>query len=290
MERAAAKINLSLDALYVHADGLHEWEMVLTCVDLHDTIHLTPRADGRIRVRTDSLFLPEDSRNLAYRAAVLLQQRYAPDAGVTIDIEKHIPVSAGMGGGSADAAAVLRALNRLWQLGLDRAALARLGLTLDSDVPFCVYSETALVTGRGEIIHPLGQTPDCWVVIAKPPVPVSTPQILNEAARPERLPHPDTQRVIAGIQTQNLPLMAGGMGNALETITEDKIPEIRRIRQKMRQFGALTAQMTGTGPTVFGIAATHSRAQRIYNGLRGFVPEVYVVRPLKRQTKEVTAE
>lgn len=290
MERAAAKINLSLDALYVHRDGLHEWEMVMACVDLHDTLHLTPRSDGQIYVSTDSVFLPEDGRNLAYQAARLLQQRYAPTQGVTIDIEKHIPVSAGMGGGSADAAAVLRALNRLWHLGLDRRTLAARGLTLDSDVPFCVYSETALVTGRGEIVTPLGATPDCWVVIAKPPVPVSTPQILSAATTPAALPHPDTQRVITGIRQHDLPLMAGGMGNALETISEEKIPEIRRIRQKMRQFGAITAQMTGTGPTVFGIAATRSRAQRIYNGLRGFVPEVYVVRPLKHQVKEVKAE
>ncbi|KRL11658.1 4-(cytidine 5'-diphospho)-2-C-methyl-D-erythritol kinase [Schleiferilactobacillus perolens] len=286
MERAAAKINLSLDALYVHPDGLHEWKMVMTCVDLHDTVRITTRRDARICVRTDSMFLPDDQRNLAFQAATLLQQEFAPNQGVTIDIEKHIPVSAGMGGGSADAAAVLRALNRLWQLNLSRAELAQRALVLDSDVPFCVYSETALVTGRGEIVTPLQATPDCWFVIAKPPVAVSTPRILSAASTPEELPHPNTETVIAGIQNQDLTLMASGMGNSLEAITENRIGEIRRIRQKMKQFGAITAQMTGSGPTVFGIAATHSRAQRIYNGLRGFCPEVYVVRPLKNQLKE----
>ncbi len=158
IEKAPAKINLSLDALYRHHDGEHEWRMVMTSVDLADYVHIQP--SEAIRVTTDSGFLPEDPRNLAYKAATLLQQVSGVKNGASIHIEKHIPVSAGLGGGSSDAAAVLRGLNKLWQLGYSRAQLAQLGLKVDSDVPYCVYSQTAKVTGRGEIVEPLGALPN----------------------------------------------------------------------------------------------------------------------------------
>ena len=153
IEKAPAKINLSLDALYRHADGEHEWQMVMTSVDLADYVSIKP--SHSIQVSTDSGFLPEDPRNLAYKAALALQRHANIRQGARIHIEKHIPVAAGLGGGSSDAAAVLRGLNSLWQLGYSRSQLARIGLQVDSDVPYCVYSETALVTGRGDVVTPL---------------------------------------------------------------------------------------------------------------------------------------
>ncbi len=152
-QKAPAKINLSLDSLFRHSDGEHEWEMVMTSVDLSDYVRIRPAA--HIHVTTDSGFLPEDPRNLAYQAARALQTAAGIHAGAHIHIEKHIPVAAGLGGGSSDAAAVLRGLNELWGLGYSKQQLAEIGLTVDSDVPYCVYSETALVRGRGEVVEPL---------------------------------------------------------------------------------------------------------------------------------------
>ncbi|WP_407894813.1 4-(cytidine 5'-diphospho)-2-C-methyl-D-erythritol kinase [Lacticaseibacillus sp. N501-2] len=278
IEKAPAKINLSLDALYRHHDGEHEWRMVMTSVDLADYVHIQPAK--AIRVTTDSGFLPEDPRNLAYKAAMLLQQVAGVNAGARIHIEKHIPVSAGLGGGSSDAAAVLRGLNQLWQLGYSRTQLAQLGLQVDSDVPYCVYSHTAKVTGRGEIVEPLGSLPNFWVVLAKPRASVSTPSILNAVDYSKPLPRPDTDQVLAGIQAHDFAQMTKGMANSLEQLTASRYPEITDLRERFVRYGAQIAQMSGSGPTVFALCEKHSRAMRVYNSMKGFCPEVYLVRPL----------
>lgn len=278
IEKAPAKINLSLDALYRHRDGEHEWRMVMTSVDLADYVHIQP--SEAIRVTTDSGFLPEDPRNLAYKAATLLQQVSGVNNGASIHIEKHIPVSAGLGGGSSDAAAVLRGLNKLWRLGYSRTQLAQLGLKVDSDVPYCVYSQTAKVTGRGEIVEPLGALPNFWVVLAKPRASVSTPSILNAVDYSKPLPRPDTDRVLAGIQAHDFAQMTSGMANSLEQLTASRYPEITALRERFVRYGAQIAQMSGSGPTVFALCEKRSRAMRVYNSMKGFCPEVYLVRPL----------
>lgn len=181
IEKAPAKINLSLDTPFRNLDGSPEWRMVMTAVDLADYVKIESAGDILgIQVETDAGFLPQDQRNLAYQAAKKMQQLFAGHQGVRIKIKKNIPVAAGMGGGSADAAAVLRGLNKMWRLNLTRIEMAKIGLTIDSDVPFCVFSETALVTGRGEIITPLGELTPMWIVIAKPRASVSTPTILKK--------------------------------------------------------------------------------------------------------------
>ncbi|WP_125706654.1 4-(cytidine 5'-diphospho)-2-C-methyl-D-erythritol kinase [Lacticaseibacillus daqingensis] len=278
IQKAPAKINLSLDALYRHQDGEHEWKMVMTAVDLADYVHIQPAKT--IQVTTDSGFLPEDPRNLAYQAANALRAAAGVTAGARIHIDKHIPVAAGLGGGSSDAAAVLRGLNQLWQLGYSHAELARIGLTVDSDVPFCVYSRTALVTGRGEVVQPLGTMPSCWVVLAKPRVSVSTPSILNAIDYEQPMPRPNTAAVVTGIQTHDFALMASGMSNSLEQLTASRHPEITALKQRFLRYGATVAQMSGSGPTVFGLCEKASRAQRVYNSMKGFCREVYLVRTL----------
>ena len=277
IEKAPAKINLSLDALYRHADGEHEWQMVMTSVDLADYVSIKP--SHSIQVSTDSGFLPEDPRNLAYKAALALQRHAKIRQGARIHIEKHIPVAAGLGGGSSDAAAVLRGLNSLWQLGYSRSQLARIGLQVDSDVPYCVYSETALVTGRGDVVTPLGSLPNFWVVLAKPRVSVSTPSILNAIDYQAGLLHPNTPEVVAGVQNHDFNQMISGMGNSLEAITASRYPEMTALKQRLKKYGAEIAQMSGSGPTVFGLCQKHSRAMRVYNSMKGFCREVYLLRP-----------
>jgi len=278
IQKAPAKINLSLDARFRHPSGEHEWEMVMTSVDLADYVHLKP--SKTLHVTTDSGFLPEDPRNLAYQAALALQRASGQKLGARIHIEKHIPVAAGLGGGSSDAAAVLRGLNKLWQLNYSRQQLAEIGLQVDSDVPYCVYSETALVTGRGEQVQPLGELPNFWVVLAKPKVSVSTPSILNTLDYSQLRYHPDTQKVLAGIQQRDFALMTSGMANSLESVTASRHPEITAIKQRLIKYGAQVAQMSGSGPTVFGLCEKHSRATRVYNSMKGFCREVYLLRTI----------
>lgn len=282
IEKAPAKLNLSLDALYQHTDGEHEWQMVMTSIDLADYVQITLQADHHIVVKTTSGYIPEDHRNLAYQAARLLQNRFKIQTGALIEIEKHIPVAAGMGGGSSDAAAVLRGLNRLWQLGLTKAELATLGLQIDSDVPYCVYSETALVTGKGDQIQPLGPLPNLWFVVVKPEISVSTPKILRALDCDQIKTRPNTQQLLQAIKLQDTNQLVQAMTNVLAPITSARYPQIEQLTERLENFGAEIAQMSGSGPTVFGVCRQYSKAQRIYNSMSGFCKEVYLVQPLKR--------
>lgn len=282
-EKAPAKLNLSLDTLYRHHTGDPEWDMVMTAIDLSDYVTITTKetqSSPQITVETDSGFLPCDQRNLAFQAAATLKNKFNIPHDVKIHIKKNIPVAAGMGGGSADAAAVLRGLNQLWQLGLSHKELAQIGLQIDSDVPFCVYSQTARVSGRGEVITPLEPLPPLWLVVAKIKASVSTPRILRQIDY-EELDHQNTDAVVAAIQNHDLAGICANMGNSLERITCAQHSEILKIKETMLKSGALVAQMSGTGPTVFGICRKQTQANHVYNSLRGFCQNVYVVRPLR---------
>jgi len=286
LEKAPAKLNFSLDTPFRHPDGNHEWQMVMISIDLADYVQVkTIPTSKQITVLTDSGFLPCDQRNLAYQAALKLQQDYQINEGVEIVIKKNIPVAAGMGGGSSDAAAVLRALNQAWNLNLSKAQLAQIGLEIDSDVPFCVYSEPALVTGKGEVIEPLGDFPSLWIIVAKPKASVSTPSILKQIDY-QIIDHLNVNGLVAALKNGDYFDITQKMGNVLEPITAKRHKDILKIKDCMLKFGADAAQMSGSGPTVFGITQKYSRAQHIYNSLRGFCNEVYLVRPLAATTKE----
>lgn len=280
IEKAAAKINLGLDTPFRHPDGMPEWNMVMTSIDLADYVAVTDRTETTIEVLSNTGFLPNDHRNLAYQAAVLLQTTYHVNRGALIEIDKHIPVAAGLGGGSSDAAAVLRALNHLWHLGLSLAELARLGLKVDSDVPYCVYGKTAHVTGRGENVAVLNPPlKPSWLVLAKQHVSVSTPNILRQIDY-ATLAHPNIDQVLEGVAQDDFALLDKHMGNALEKVSMTRYPEIHQIKERMRHYGADHAVMSGTGPTVFALFRQQSRAHRVYNSIRGFCSEAYLVRSL----------
>ena len=277
--KAPAKINLTLDVLYKRPDHYHEVEMVMTTVDLADRIGLEPRGDGLIKIISADRFVPDDERNFAYQAAKLLKDTYGIEEGVSIKIEKEIPIAAGLAGGSSDAAATLRGLNEMWSLNLTMDELAVLGAKIGSDVSFCVHGGTALATGRGEKITELPAPPACWVVLAKPKIGVSTADVYG-GLKLEGIRHPDTKQMIEAIQNQDYELVCRSVGNVLETVTFTLHPEVVTIKEQMQRFGADAVLMSGSGPTVFGLVDSESRAARIYNGLRGFCEEVYVVRML----------
>ncbi|MBB5174911.1 4-(cytidine 5'-diphospho)-2-C-methyl-D-erythritol kinase [Texcoconibacillus texcoconensis] len=277
--KAPAKINLSLDVLHKRDDGYHEVEMVMTTVDLADRIEITEVSKDAVFVDVSKGIVPSDHQNLAYQAAMLLKKRFGVRKGVHLYIHKHIPVSAGLAGGSTNAAATLRGLNKLWGLGLSIDELAELGSEIGSDVPFCVYGGTALATGRGEKIEKLSTPPPCWVVLAKPPIGVSTKEIygnlnLNDIA------HPNTEAVIEAINQGDFERICSSLGNAMEATTFSLYPKVDNLKKQMENFGADGVLMSGSGPTVFALAKNESRAWRIYNGLKGFVDQVYAVRLL----------
>ena len=251
----------------------------MTTVDLADRIGLENRQDGLIKIVSADRFVPDDNRNFAYQAAQLLKDIYGITEGVSISIEKEIPIAAGLAGGSSDAAATLKGLNELWDLGLTIDELAELGSQIGSDVSFCVYGGTALATGRGEKIKELTTPPACWVVLAKPKIGVSTADVYG-GLNVDKIKHPNTKQMIQAIETDNYELMCASLGNVLESVTFELHPEVVVIKEQMKRFGADAVLMSGSGPTVFGLVDNESRISRIYNGLRGFCEEVYAVRLL----------
>lgn len=278
-EKAPAKINLSLDVLGKRDDGYHEVEMIMTTIDLSDRIELYPIERDCINVSLESRYVPNDERNLAFKAASAFKSLYNISDGVHIKIEKNIPVSAGLGGGSSDAAAVLRGLNRLWSLNLPIEELAALGASIGSDVPFCVHNTTAIAKGRGEQIEKLATPPSCWVILAKPDIGVSTRTIFQRL-NTKAIIHPNTSEIIDALDNKDFRKMCNNMGNVLEDVTLKLHPEVQRIKEIMKHAGAVGVLMSGSGPTIYGLVEQENKAQSIYNGLRGFCEEVYIVRML----------
>jgi 4-diphosphocytidyl-2-C-methyl-D-erythritol kinase len=277
--KAPAKINLTLDVLHKRPDGYHEVEMIMTTIDLADRLELTLLNSDKITILSHNRFVPDDQRNLAYQAAKLLKERFNVKKGVAISIEKTIPVAAGLAGGSSDAAATLRGLNKLWGLGLSMEELANLGSEIGSDVSFCVYGGTALAKGRGEIITELPAPPTCWIILAKPFIGVSTADVYRRLDL-SKMQHPKTAKMIEGIKENDYHKVCNHVSNVLEEVTLKLHPEVLLIKDQMKRFGADAVLMSGSGPTVFAIVQHDSRMHRIYNGLRGFCDQVFAVRML----------
>ena len=284
--KAPAKINLSLDVLGKRQDGYHEVKMIMTTIDLADRLELMELAEDRIEILSHNRYVPDDQRNLAYQAAKLLKEKFNVKKGVSITIEKTIPVAAGLAGGSSDAAATLRGLNKLWSLGLTIDELAELGAEIGSDVSFCVYGGTAIATGRGEKIEHIKTPPSCWVILAKPHIGVSTADVYGNL-KLNRVTHPNVDKMVDVINAGDYKGICDTVGNVLEDVTFAMHPEVARIKAQMKRFGADAVLMSGSGPTVFGLVHHDSRMHRIYNGLKGFCEQVYAVRLLgERETLE----
>jgi 4-diphosphocytidyl-2-C-methyl-D-erythritol kinase len=279
-EKAPAKINLVLDVLRKREDGYHEVEMIMTMVDLADRISMEELPRDTIIISSQAGYIPLDEKNLAFQAARLIKERYGVTKGVYIHLDKRIPVAAGLAGGSSDAAATLRGLNRLWGLGISPYDLQVLGSELGSDVPYCVAGGTAIARGRGEKLEPIASPPQSWVVLAKPPINVSTADVYGRLNAGGIAEHPSVNRMRQALEQKDFAGICRGLGNVLEEVTMALHPEVRQLKECMLRLGAEGVLMSGSGPTVFGLVSRQAKAQRVYNGLRGFCKQVYAVRLL----------
>ncbi|EGQ4045251.1 4-(cytidine 5'-diphospho)-2-C-methyl-D-erythritol kinase [Staphylococcus pseudintermedius] len=278
-ETAPAKINLTLDTLYKRDDGYHEVEMIMTTIDLSDRLSFEKRNDSRIVLKVDETFIPSDDRNLAYRAALLMKETYQIKQGVTITLEKNIPVAAGLAGGSSDAAATMRGMNRLFELNRSLDELSELSAAIGSDVPFCVYGTTALCKGRGEILEILPKTPSAWVIVAKPQAGLSTPEIYGGLDLSQPFPV-HTEQCLKAIEENDYDALCKSLFNRLEPVSMQLQPEIAKIKTNMLNNGADGALMSGSGPTVYGFAQRERQARHIFNAVSGCCNDVYLVRTL----------
>lgn len=268
-EKAWAKLNLSLDVAERREDGYHNMVMIMQTVSLHDDVTVSLTSEAGVRARSNFSFIPGDERNLAVRAAQrLLETVGRPERGVLIDLQKNIPVGAGMGGGSSDAAAVLRALNRLLGAPLSVAELEVLAASVGSDVPFCVAGGTALATGRGERLSPLPPVPDCIFVVCKPSFSVSTPELFKKLDQTGTHHHPDTAGLLRALEQRDLRSLCRRMYNVFEDVGDRRLRAVSAIKSALLDFGALGAVMTGTGSAVFGVFPPEADAAPICTRLR----------------------
>lgn len=268
--KAYGKINLGLDVLKKREDGYHEVRMIMQTVGLYDKIDLYLKETPGITVETNLYYLPVNENNLVYKAAKLLMDEFHIKHGVTIQLKKFIPVSAGMAGGSSDAAAVLFGVNKMFNLGLSMTELMKRGVKIGADVPYCVMRGTALSEGIGEILTPLPPIPQCRVLIAKPGISVSTKFVYEhlDAASLRPSDHPDIDGLIEGIENRDIYEVASRLGNVLETVTIPEYPVIADIKERLKTLGAVNALMSGSGPTVFGIFTNPKAAEEAYEEMR----------------------
>lgn len=282
--KAYAKINLGLDVVRRREDGYHEVRMVMQTIKLYDKLTFRLLEEDVIRLKTNLGFLPVNEDNLVYKAVKLLKDTYHVEQGLEIDLFKCIPVAAGMAGGSTDCAAALVGAAKLFQLNLSKQELMELGVKLGADVPYCVLRGTALSEGIGEILTPLPPMPDCYILIAKPPISVSTKFVYENLNANELQRHPDIDGMVKAIQEKSLMGITDRMENVLETVTIPAYPVIEDIKNCMKENGAINALMSGSGPTVFGIYEEEAMAENTRKIIRekGLASQVYVVRPFNQ--------
>ena len=268
-EKAPAKLNISLDVAERRSDGYHNMVMVMQTVSLADDVTLTLTDGGTVRAKSNLPFIPGDERNLAVRAAVrFLREVDKSGQGLMIELNKRIPVGAGMGGGSSDAAAVLRALNRLYGKPLTVSQLETLAGDVGSDVPFCVAGGTALATGRGEKLEKLPEIPPCRFVICKPEFSISTPELFRKLDQVSIRRHPDTAGIVNALEKGDLTQLCRRMYNVFEDVDDRRLRTVAEIKNIMLDCGTLGAVMTGTGSAVFGIFPEGSDTEKVCALLR----------------------
>lgn len=266
--KALAKINLGLDVVRRREDGYHEVRMIMQTIQLYDRLDIKRTQEPGIQIQTNLSFLPVNENNLIYKAAKLLMDEFSITDGVSVKLDKRIPVAAGMAGGSTDAAAMLIGVNRLFSLGLTKKQLMERGVQIGADVPYCIMRGTALAEGIGEALSPLPPMVKCPVLIAKPSISVSTKFVYQNLKLDDTTIHPDIDRLIDDIKAKSLHDIAAHMGNVLETVTIPNYPVIDEIKKHMLSNGAVGAMMSGSGPTVFGLFDDEDTAKKAYKAMR----------------------
>ena len=266
--KALAKINLGLDVVRRREDGYHEVRMIMQTIHLYDRLDIKRTKESGIQIQTNLSFLPVNENNLIYKAAKLLMDEFSITDGVSVKLDKRIPVAAGMAGGSTDAAAMLFGMNRLFSLGLTKRQLMERGVQIGADVPYCIMRGTALAEGIGEELSQLPPMVKCPVLIAKPSISVSTKFVYQNLKLDDATIHPDIDLLIEDIKAKNLYDIAAHMGNVLETVTIPNYPVIDEIKKHMLSHGAVGAMMSGSGPTVFGLFDDEAAAKKAYKAMR----------------------
>ena len=276
--KALAKINLGLDVTGKREDGYHEVKMIMQTIHLFDRLEIKKTVSKDITITSNLSFLPVNENNLIYKAAKLLKDEFHIPDGVYVRLKKHIPVAAGMAGGSTDAAATLYGLNRLFDLGLSKEELMERGVKIGADVPYCIMRGTALAEGIGEKLTALSPMVKCPVLVARPQAAVSTRTVYENLKLDEKTIHPDIDRLAEDIRQKDLGKIAADMGNILETVTIPCHPVIAEIKEHMLSHGAAGAMMSGSGPTVFGLFDQEKTAVAAYESMRvsGLAKQVYL--------------
>lgn len=275
--KAYAKINLGLDVVRRLPNGYHEVRMIMQTVGINDVLTFT-KAEQGIHLQVDNKELPTDGNNLICKAAKLLLETAGVTGGVRITLEKHIPIAAGMAGGSTDAAATLLGINELYEIGYDIDKLKELGVKLGADVPYCIQGGTALAEGIGEVLSVLPAPPDCYLVVAKPDINVSTKFVYENLKANELEYHPDIDGMIEALKQGDLKGITDRLGNVLETVTVPAYPIIQKIKEIMLAAGAEGALMSGSGPTVFGIFTDEEQARQAAELLRAAAKQIFVTK------------
>lgn len=266
--KAYAKINLGLDVLGTLPNGYHEVCMVMQNIGIYDKVNMRRNNTGEIKLTCNLSFLSEAADNIAYKAARLIKEEFGLTEGVDIDLYKYIPVAAGMAGGSTDAAAVLKGMNLLFDLGITEERLMEYGAKLGADVPYCIMGGTALSEGIGERLTALKACPECVLVIAKPGISVSTKYVYDNLVLDENTVHPDIKGIVAAIEAGNIKGVAARLGNVLEDVTIKAHPVIAEIKDAMRECGSFGVLMSGSGPTVFGMFENEEQAETCVEQLK----------------------
>lgn len=279
--QAYGKINLGLDVLRKREDGYHEVKMIMQTVKLHDTLYFESVEEDVIILSTNADGLPVNEDNLIYRACQMLKTEYKITDGIRIFLDKQLPVAAGMAGGSADAAAALIGMNRIFDIGLSKDKLMEYGVKLGADVPYCILQGTALSEGIGEKLTALSPMPECVLLLAKPPIDVSTKMVYENLHANELSRHPDIDGMIEALSHQDLQGITKRMENVLETVTVTRYPVISEIKNCMTDMGAMQSLMSGSGPTVFGIFTEKETAEKAAEEIRNrkLANEIFVTQP-----------
>ncbi len=280
-KKAYAKINLGLDVLGKRDDGYHLVKMIMQNVDIYDTLTFEDAPDGAITLKTSDETIPTDDSNLICKVAKQLKEKFGVDKGVTIELEKRIPVAAGMAGGSADAAATYHGLNELWNLGLSDTDLCLLGVKLGADIPYCIIGGTAVAEEIGELLSPFISEADYHLVVAKPDIEVSTGWVYNELDSHEIEEHPDIDGIRKALEEGDTHRMCELIGNVLEGVTTSKYGVIKEIEKLLEDNGAVGAFMTGSGPTVFAVYDDEAGARKGYEAVKesGLARQFFLTRP-----------
>ena len=277
--KAYGKVNISLDVVGKSEDGYHLLSMIMQNIDLYDEIEVEKQECGII-LECNKSYVPVDNRNLAYKAAEIFKERYDIVDGVKINIEKNIPVSAGLAGGSTDAAAVLKVMNKLFNVNATEEELMELGLKLGADIPYCIHGGTALCEGIGEIITPIKPFRDKIVVLVKPAFGVSTKEVYKNFNLEKVKQHPKTAEIINAIENDDLNFVASNMKNLLENVTLRKHKILIKIKEEMNACGAINSMMSGSGPTVFAFFDDMLKAQRCFEKMKKKYSDVFITRTI----------